>query len=113
MARVVENDKKCAVWSSNKEMNKFQRRQEGIKKVNRMIRANPSSFWINLPINFGKFIHTRTVCSCYACGNRRKSEGATRQERKAVLDPIAREWDTPEEDKAWEYLKDTPSLGDV
>ena len=64
-------------------MNKFMRRQLGIKKVLRVIRNNPYSYSDEEVI---RMLKTRKSCSCWMCGNRRRWEGKTRQERLVDLE---------------------------
>lgn len=55
-------------------------RQQGIKRAKKLIKGNP--LWRN---SFAILIKTRTPCSCYMCGHRRKYLGRTHQEEKADL----------------------------
>jgi hypothetical protein len=41
------------------------------------------------PKKTGLVAHTKKLCSCLACGNRRKYEGETLQEKKVILDEKA------------------------
>src|SRR5690349_15719797 len=65
-------------WSR---MNKLLRRQEGIKRAKKLIKANP--LWRQ---SFNILIKTRTPCSCPMCGHRREHLGKTYQEQKADLE---------------------------
>ena len=54
----------------------YNNRQEGIKRAKKVIKAN--SNWRH---SFNTLIKTRVPCSCMMCGNRRKWDGETRQEK--------------------------------
>ena len=60
--------------------NKLFRRQQGVKRAKKLIKANP--LW---RFSFATLIKTRKPCSCYMCGNQRKHYGKTYQELKADL----------------------------
>ena len=77
----------------------YLRRQEGIKKARKLGRVykqinDGDNYFLNS--NFKWFqcrVKTRKPCSCYRCGNKRKSlylkhskEALTMQEQKALID---------------------------
>ena len=67
-------------------MNKLQRRQEGVKRAKRVLRAWRGR-WIHKEDDSKlaqRLVHTRVPCSCGMCGNPRRHFGErTIQERKA------------------------------
>lgn len=72
-------------------MNKLLRRQLGMKKVERVIRVWKSrDKWVYRDNaeevetqERRRLLKTRKSCSCYMCGNPRRVEGESFQERKA------------------------------
>jgi hypothetical protein len=80
-------------------MNKYQRRREGIKRARRVLRVlrTLSIFRKDFYAEGGEYektlIKTRVPCSCPMCGNPRKHFGEqTRQERKITIDENIYSW---------------------
>ena len=94
-------------------MNKYHKRQLGLKKARRVIRiwrardiAGEKEYYKPGGLGERHILNNRKPCSCYMCGNPRKHFGElTRQELMIMSESVlARDWETPEEDAAWESL---------
>lgn len=70
--------------------NKLWRRQQGQKKLERMLKAIRTNSWKDDPEWIEHFKQraekTRVRCSCYMCGHKREVEGRTRQEKRSDED---------------------------
>lgn len=58
---------------------------------NRRIKEKRKGYWSdnNDKRNLGRILSTPQLCSCRGCGNQRKWEGVTQQEKKAALKLVA------------------------
>lgn len=65
------------------QMGRLNRREEGLKRARKL--------WHLWGFKDMRMVYTRKPCSCWMCGHRRRLEGLTYQERKAILDGQDRE----------------------
>lgn len=65
-------------------------RRHDAERVKRRVRTYYGGWAGRSPRNIGMVARTHQICSCLYCGNPRRYEGPTRQERRA--DDEALEW---------------------